>query len=126
MSSHEGQVFADRRVELDGNRFRDCRFARCELVYAGGSPPELVGCHFEDCQWAFAGSAAVTLGFLSALHGGGFTQLVENTFEMARRGDFLPALAPEPKQNPAGRKDHPLMFRVPRVLKVRRRSDRDG
>lgn len=121
MTRHDGRSFADERIELDCTGFRNCRFARCELVYAGGPPPELVNCHFEDCNWAFTGSAAVTLGFLSALHRGGFAALVENTFEMARRGDFLPALTEEPKEGRAGAKDHPLMFRVPRVLKLRRR-----
>jgi hypothetical protein len=126
MIVHEGRSFDNARIDLDGAAFRNCRFTGCEMVYSGGQPPEITGCHFDDCSWSFGGSAALTLGFLSAMHGGGFADLVERTFEMARQGRFadLPASAagsatpagPVEKSDAADR-DHPLMFRIPRVLK---------
>lgn len=126
MTAHENRSFDNRRVDLDGTAFRNCRFARCEMVYSGGQPPEITGCHFDDCNWSFGGSAALTLGFLSAMHGGGFSDLVESTFEMARQGRFatLPAPAPDSDTpaapgtaSAAAGRDHPLMFRIPKVLK---------
>lgn len=126
MIVHEGRAFARERIDLDGTAFRNCRFTGCEMVYSGGQPPEITGCHLDDCTWSFAGSAALTLGFLSAMHGGGFADLVENTFEMARKGRFagLPtsdtgsAQPIEPAARPGGDGgDHPLMFRIPKVLK---------
>lgn len=120
MTAHHGQSFDNVRIDLDGAAFHGCRFAGCEMVYSGGPPPEITGCHFDDCTWSFGGSAALTLGFLSAMHGGGFAELVERTFEMARQGGFVAAPPPPgetPEQNEGGKADHPLMFRIPKVLK---------
>lgn len=135
MTVNEGRSFDNARIDLDGAAFRNCRFTGCEMVYSGGPPPEITGCHFDDCAWSFGGSAALTLGFLSAMHGGGFADLVESTFEMARQGRFadLPESAAG-SASPAGsaakpggaNRDHPLMFRIPRLLKVPRKPPTDG
>jgi len=129
MTVHEGQDFDNARVELDGAAFRNCRFSGCEMVYSGGHPPEISGCHFDDCTWSFGGSAALTLGFLSAMHGGGFAPLIENTFELARQGHFLTVPetpAESPRRDDDAKVDHPLMFRIPRILRVPRKPPTDS
>lgn len=129
MNAYEGRAFAHERIDLDGGAFRNCRFTACEMVYSGGAAPEITGCHFDDCNWSFAGSAALTLGFLSAMHGGGFAPLIENTFELARQGHFsiVPAAPAEaPGRDGGAKADHPLMFRIPRILKVPRKPPTEG
>lgn len=76
--------YADQIVALDGKVFDGCDFQRCRMVYKGGQPPKIVGCNFSDCLWEFEGAAAQTLTFLTGLYHGGFSAVVESTFENLR------------------------------------------
>jgi hypothetical protein len=62
-----GGAFNHETIILDGETFEDCEFRNCRLVYAGGEPPELTGCRFEDCEWKFEEAAARTLEQLRRL-----------------------------------------------------------
>jgi uncharacterized protein YjbI with pentapeptide repeats len=55
------------RVKLDNTRFERCRFRHAILVYAGGAPPLLRNCSFENASFEFAGPAGRTLALLQAM-----------------------------------------------------------
>jgi hypothetical protein len=84
-----GKTYRGKQLSLDGKRFENCVFDRCELDYGGGVPPVLSGCSFENCSFSFSGKAAYTLAFLSGMHGGGFGAMVEQTFQGIRDGAYL-------------------------------------
>jgi len=48
---------------MDGNRFVDCTFTDCDLVYAGGET-EWVKTHFDHCRLGYSGPAKLTVQFL--------------------------------------------------------------
>ena len=55
------------RVMLDNTSFLRCRFRKATLVYAGGPPPQMRDCSFENATFEFAGAAGRTLALLQAL-----------------------------------------------------------
>ena len=55
------------RIALDNTAFVRCRFRNAVLVYAGGVPPQIRDCTFENATFEFAGAAGRTLGLLQAL-----------------------------------------------------------
>lgn len=123
---HEtGKTYRGKQLSLDGKCFENCTFERCELDYGGGIPPVLSGCSFDNCSFSFSGKAAYTLAFLSGMHGGGFSTVVEQTFQGIRDGAYLrlPVQEIEPPGAPRQPVDaHPLAFRVPRIVSVPRRK----
>jgi hypothetical protein len=54
-------------VRLDNTSFVRCRFHHAVLVYAGGPPPQIRDCAFENSTFEFAGPAGRTLALLQAL-----------------------------------------------------------
>lgn len=66
MADYKDQVLAG-RVSLDGNRFENCEFAQVELTYAGGPPPAIINCRFNDATFTFTGPANATLLFLRSM-----------------------------------------------------------
>lgn len=55
------------RVGLDNATFVRCRFRNAVLVYAGGPPPQIRECSFENVLFEFDGAAGRTLALLQAL-----------------------------------------------------------
>lgn len=105
-------------VDLDSGEFYDCTFKGCRMRYAGGVPPVLSGCSFDDCSWGFSGEAANTLAFLAGARKGGLEPFVESVFESVRVGNFIaPSQQSETVTSPK-KKLHPLMSRVPRLWKI--------
>ena len=99
MAKHLGEQFADRRVELDGETFENCRFVRCEVVYSGGPLMSLIGCRFEGCAFVMEGAAKQTLAFLNVVyHGfGSFgLRMVEDIFNQIRT-NRSPSVASSPE-----------------------------
>ncbi|QLG10984.1 hypothetical protein HLB42_09525 [Deinococcus sp. D7000] len=86
MAEFQGRNFQDVEVELDGNKFEDCTFTQCRLIYRGGTPPNLVGCSFDKPMMIFDGPASATLAFLTAMYQGGLSALVEPTLDNIRKG----------------------------------------
>ena len=86
MKKHVEKTFVDQQITLDGQAYERCTFRRCQLGYAGGPPPSMVGCHFENCNWGFMGAAANTVAFMAALYSGGMRDLIEKTIESIRDG----------------------------------------
>lgn len=69
-------IFNHETVALDGERFSDCEFRACRMVYSGGKPPEFHDCRFADCDWKFDDAAARTLAHLKLVWAvGGKTQV---------------------------------------------------
>ncbi|HEX5377045.1 MAG TPA: hypothetical protein VFW47_00645 [Phenylobacterium sp.] len=58
-------------VALDGERFDDCEFRDCRLVYGGGAAPVFRNCKFTNCDWRFDGAAGNTLEHLRAMWAAG-------------------------------------------------------
>ena len=119
-----GKVYREKSLSLDGKHFEDCLFDRCRLDYAGDIPPVLTNCSFENCEFSFSGKAAYTLAFLCGMHSGGFSAIVERTFQGIRDGAFMsvPVQDTNPRKAPARPADaHPLSFRIPRIVKVPKR-----
>jgi hypothetical protein len=80
--------FHDAKISLDGCTFAGCTFERCTFVFSGLLPVDLEGNTIAgDCKWEFAGPAANTIGFMTAIYaqGGGAAQLIEHTFENIRK-----------------------------------------
>lgn len=65
MQSHVN--YNHQTVVLDGETFSHCQFTACRLVYSGGEPPKLDGCHFDACEWKFEEAAAQTLSYLKLM-----------------------------------------------------------
>jgi hypothetical protein len=76
-----GQTFTQETIQLDGEAFTDCEFKRCRLIYAGGEPPVLKGCRFDDCDWRFEGAAARTLEHLKVIWGAGAKAAVQGVIK---------------------------------------------
>ena len=84
MALHEQKEYADTSIELDGNKYKRCKFTNCTLIYNGGQPPALVDNSFVACRWEFTAAAARTITFLSGLYRGGGKQIVELAFDHIR------------------------------------------
>lgn len=55
------------RVKLDNTSFVRCRFKNAILIYAGGPPPQIRDCRFENATFEFTGAAGRTLALLQAM-----------------------------------------------------------
>ena len=68
MIQHKGTRFSRTRVNIDSQRFEDCVFDNCAIVFSATGPYQLGGCTFNNCSFAFEGSAAATVQFMTALY----------------------------------------------------------
>ena len=64
-------IFNHETVVLDGERFSDCEFQDCRLVYSGGEVPNFANCRFVGCEWKFEDAALRTLAHLRAVWAAG-------------------------------------------------------
>jgi hypothetical protein len=60
-------IFNHETVALDGERFADCEFRDCRMIYRGGEPPKFDNCQFAGCDWRFEDAAARTLEHMKGL-----------------------------------------------------------
>jgi len=60
-------LFSHETVALDGERYGDCEFRDCRMVYRGGEPPKFNDCKFVGCDWLFEDAAANTLAHMKTL-----------------------------------------------------------
>lgn len=81
---NEGSKFANQRVNIDDDMFKDCTFTECTIIYSGGLV-RMEGCTFDTCRWELAGSALNTLNFFGLLyHGLDMKDFMEATFQSVR------------------------------------------
>jgi hypothetical protein len=85
MVQHNGNRFTNSRVPIDNQRFENCTFDKCTLIYSASGPVQFVGCTFSDSPISFDGAAAATLKFMTELYK--VTPLtIEGTFDKIRLG----------------------------------------
>jgi hypothetical protein len=85
MIQHKGTRFSRTRVNIDSQRFEDCVFDNCAVVFSATGPYQLGGCTFNNCSFAFEGPAAATVQFMTALYKLA-PQMIEGTFDKIRLG----------------------------------------
>jgi len=93
MATFENSKFENTEERLDGNRYINCTFKRCHLIYGGTEVVTLEGCGFHECSWSFTDAAERTINFMVGLYHGtgkGGKELIEKTFENIRRGHLTP------------------------------------
>jgi uncharacterized protein YjbI with pentapeptide repeats len=81
MEKYTGTKFSNSEIEVDGNQYNNCNFAKCKLVYRGGKIPIFRNSNFDECSWYFADEAGNTLTFVRSMirAGGGFRDVVFDT-----------------------------------------------
>lgn len=81
------KTFKNETIDIDFNKFLNCQFDSCTLVFHGYGVIEMDGCSFKEVNWTFDGAAAKTLQFLKGLYHGagkGGKDLIELTFNDIR------------------------------------------
>ena len=74
-------TFRNTTVDLDENKFFNCKFYNCTLAYSGGQPPDLIGNEFHGHnKWSFTDAAGRTLQFMILLYSVD-PDLMEKTFQ---------------------------------------------
>ncbi len=64
---HTAANFNHETVTLDAERFSDCEFRDCRMIYRGGEPPKFDNCRFVGCDWQFDDAAANTLAHMKTM-----------------------------------------------------------
>jgi hypothetical protein len=84
--NHKNKSFKDERVELGDDRFHNCVFTNCELVFDGHRSPTFSDNEFIESVFVFTEHAVRTLYFLSNIYhaGDGGHQVIEQTFQDVR------------------------------------------
>lgn len=72
-----GVTYNHETVSLDGERFSNCTFQSCRLLYGGGTAPTFESCQFFDCEWKFEGSAGETMVLLKLMWNAGAKPTVQ-------------------------------------------------
>ncbi|MCA8999519.1 MAG: hypothetical protein KDA80_21165 [Planctomycetaceae bacterium] len=88
MSEFKEETFTGDPVEIDGNRYENCTFENCTLVFKGGGLPALINCKINNCRWEFREGADRTIAFLRGLYhglGDNGKQVIEQTVEAIKR-----------------------------------------
>jgi hypothetical protein len=83
MVQHKGNRFTGARINIDSQRFEDCAFDNCAIVYSGTGPYQLKGCTFTNCSFGFEGPAAMTVQFMTDFYKIA-PQMIEATFDKIR------------------------------------------
>jgi hypothetical protein len=65
--TYTDQHFENQTVHVDGNRYVNCTFDLCKLVYSGGDQPYLKYTT-TDCYWTLDGAAKRTIEFLAVMY----------------------------------------------------------
>ena len=68
MPQISGSRFNNTRVPVDNQRFENCTFDKCVLVFSASGPVQLEGCTYNVCSFIFEGAAADTLRFMAMLY----------------------------------------------------------
>jgi len=90
---YKDQTFTGEVVKIDGNKFEECSFVRCEVIYAGGERFGLSHCTFDACAFSLEGPALSTLNFMALLYGEGGSEgqaFIEDTFNKLKTREPFP------------------------------------
>ncbi len=78
------QAYTGETIVIDGQKFVDCEFRQCVLIYRGGELPLFDGSFLDNCDWRFEEAALRTIHLLQRLNSNGGRQLVETLFTTPR------------------------------------------
>ena len=70
MADFLGRDWDNETIEIDGNRYSQCTFKNCKLVYRGGDIPVFEGCKLDFCSWHWEDAAIRTIEFLRGINQG--------------------------------------------------------
>jgi hypothetical protein len=70
MADFLGKDWDNATIEIDDNRFTQCSFNGCKLIYRGGGIPLFEGCKLDFCTWHWDDGALRTIEFLRGIHSG--------------------------------------------------------
>lgn len=82
----KGQEFVKQEIHLDFNRFSQCHFRECTMIFHGFGIVHFDDCRFMNVRWTFADAAFRTLDFMAALYQAGAAELIESMIERIRNG----------------------------------------
>lgn len=85
---YSNETFENQRLELHGNRYSDCTFRNCELVYDGDYSPTFHNNEFINSTFVFSGAALRTLYFMSNMYhtGEGGREVIDKTLMEMKQG----------------------------------------
>ena len=86
---YKEQTYTGEVVNIDDNKFEECSFVRCKVIYAGGERFDLSHCTFDACAFSLEGPAQNPLNFMALLYREGGSegqQFVEVIFNQIKRG----------------------------------------
>ena len=84
---YKDQTFTGEVVNIDNNKFEECSFVRCKVIYAGGDRFDLSHCTFDACAFSFEGAAQNPLNFMALLYREGGSEgqkFVEDIFHQVK------------------------------------------
>jgi hypothetical protein len=86
LNANSKLTYVNQIVNLDGNRYADCVFKTCHMIFSAAAPVSLIRCEINECTWGLTGAAALTIDFVKALHGQGWhgERLTEDAFDLIR------------------------------------------
>lgn len=68
MAHHQGELFRNATVRVDGETYEGCTFDHCQVVFAGTGAFQASHCTFNACVFSFDGPALQTLRFMAAMY----------------------------------------------------------
>jgi len=74
------KAYTGETIVIDGQKFIDCEFRQCILIYRGGELPLFDGSFLDNCNWKFEDAALRTIHLLQRLNSNGGRHLVDNLF----------------------------------------------
>jgi hypothetical protein len=86
---YKEQTFTGEVVNIDDNKFEECSFVRCKVIYAGAERYALSHCTFDACAFSLEGPAQNPLNFMALLYREGGSEgqnFVEDIFNQIKRG----------------------------------------
>jgi len=86
MAVYERENFANQRIVVDGNRYVQCSFVDCVLIFRGGELPTLDRCRFSSVGITLEGAAEDTLDYLAMLSGVGLFSNVDGVVKSVKTG----------------------------------------
>lgn len=88
MTTFQNKTFTSEDIAVDNNRYDDCTFDSCTLIFEGGTPPVFNRCTFQAIKIQLKGSAAQTTAYLNSL-ADTLPADVETVLDEVRSGLFL-------------------------------------
>ncbi len=96
MATIQAKQFTNENVDVDDNRYENCVFTNCNLVYRGGGLPVFAGCQFPQTTIQLAGEAFQTVTFLKGMRRAGLSAAVDRVTAAISSGNLPMSGSPQP------------------------------